>query len=623
AKNSAGYASKTFPINIAVKETKPVINMKSLTEGITGKAYSEQLEASGSNIKWTKTGGTATWAAVSAAGAITGKPTKAGTFTLQLKAANSVGNASATLKITVKDTAPAINTTSLSGGTVGQSYTAQLSFAGSNLKWSKSGTATWAKVSTAGKITGTPTKAGTFTLTVTAKNSGGSVSKEFNITVKDAAPVIKTTSLQNTTTGKAYTAQLSATGKNIKWSISGTAVAWATISTAGKITGTPKTPANYTLTVKAENTGGSVSKKFDIKVTDVKPVLKTSSLKNATTGQAYTAQLSATGANITWCKTGGTADWLSVSASGTITGTPSKGGTFTLSVKAENTGGSASKTLKITVKDVKPAIKTTALKNAAVYKAYTEQLSATGTNVKWSKTGGNATWATVSESGKIIGTPSKIGKFTLKVKAANSAGNVSKQFNIIVTEEVNASVKSNQSVKDREADKIDSNDEIDKTDKTDDAAPQLEPEASNDIAESNASLSIVNSDDINISDIIYAASSTDLIFKISEWTDNNGNAVQVQPENLKIYINGELDENIKVNDDNIFEIMITDNMEVYAEAETEEDTLMSDVVYAAVADGANGDSSKSSGQGHGCNSGFGAIALILALAAVSKFKFKR
>lgn len=83
------------------------------------------------------------------------------------------------------------------------------------------------------------------------------------------------------------------------------------------------------------------------------PVVVTGSLPDGTTGESYSAALSATGGGtITWTKLGALPDGLTLSADGLISGTPTAAGTFSVSFQAENTyGSSAVKTLTITIND--------------------------------------------------------------------------------------------------------------------------------------------------------------------------------------------------------------------------------------------------------------------------------
>ncbi len=81
------------------------------------------------------------------------------------------------------------------------------------------------------------------------------------------------------------------------------------------------------------------------------PVITTSSLPNGTVGKSYNQTLAATGdATITWSRDSGYLPaGLTLNSDGTITGTPEALGTSTFVVKAENSLGSDTKSLSITI----------------------------------------------------------------------------------------------------------------------------------------------------------------------------------------------------------------------------------------------------------------------------------
>ena len=88
--------------------------------------------------------------------------------------------------------APSITTSSLPDGKVGEAYSQALTANGTTpIKWSISGGALPDGLTldeTTGKISGTPTAAGTASFTVKATNSAGSDTKELSITIAKAAP---------------------------------------------------------------------------------------------------------------------------------------------------------------------------------------------------------------------------------------------------------------------------------------------------------------------------------------------------------------------------------------------------------------------------------------------------
>ena len=154
--------------------------------------------------------------------------------------------------------APTITTESLPNGTVGTAYSQTLAADGSDtITWSvTSGSLpTGLSLSEDGKITGTPTTAGTSTFTVTATNAYGSDSGEFTLTIGvQAVTGVKLN--KNTTTIKvggtetltATVEPANATNKAVTWSSDNISV--ATVDANGLVTAVAEGSATITVTTE-------------------------------------------------------------------------------------------------------------------------------------------------------------------------------------------------------------------------------------------------------------------------------------------------------------------------------------------------------------------------------------
>ena len=164
--------------------------------------------------------------------------------------------------------APVITTATLPGGTVGIAYTQTLAATGTTpITWTlDTGTMpTGLSLSTAGVLSGTPTTAASYTLSVKATNSAGSDTKSYTVAVAVAptvghGPVIQTTTIYVGHVGTPYATALHATGTMpITWAlVSGTLPPGLTLNPDGSITGTPTTQGMYTFVVSATNADGTV-----------------------------------------------------------------------------------------------------------------------------------------------------------------------------------------------------------------------------------------------------------------------------------------------------------------------------------------------------------------------------
>ena len=179
------------------------------------------------------------------------------------------------------------------------------------------------------------------------------------------APSITTATLPGGTEGAAYSATLAATGSSpITWSVSnGSLPSGLTFSPAGVILGTPTTAGSSSFTVTATNVAGSDAKAFSITVATVTPPTPptptvtppnmpgNTSLPSGSAGSAYNESLFATGSlPMTWTLVSGNLPpGLTLLPDGTISGTPTQEGTYTITVTVSNSAGSATSVITIVI----------------------------------------------------------------------------------------------------------------------------------------------------------------------------------------------------------------------------------------------------------------------------------
>lgn len=393
ATNSQGSDSKSYTVNIYILPTLKTTSF----DAYAGYAFSETLKLS-QNISATWTAGTKLPAGLkldASTGDITGKPTKAGTYTIAFTASTSIGNVTGNVifRIAAKPVKPKISTSSLAAGTVDTEYSQALKISGTEpISLTAEGLPDGLDITAAGNITGTPEVTGTFTVKITAENiatelEDNPVTKNVKITIKAKAPVIETPDdLENAVVDEAYDEVQFTTSSGtepIKWTASGLP-SGMTLSTTGLLSGTPKgNPKDYTITIKATNTGGTSAIKVPLKVL-MKPVLTTTKLAYATTDKKYSAKLTAKGTTpITW-----TIDELpdtmsfkqdSKGTTATISGTPVEIETYALAITLENEAGETETSVDLTVKGVAAKL-TASLAKGTAGKEYTgSKISTTGT----------------------------------------------------------------------------------------------------------------------------------------------------------------------------------------------------------------------------------------------------
>ncbi len=454
------YDPDEYPDPVPDPVEAPKITTSTLAAATLNSAYSAQLSATGgSPMTWTVTSGTLpAGLALSTTGILSGTPTTDGTYEFTVEVSNTGGKDTKSLSITVSKSAPVvvvpvITTETLPAATRGTAYSAALTAASdAPVTWSATGLPAGLAIDgSTGAISGTPTASGTFTVAVTATNSGGSVNKTFTLTVAEPVPVgtrptITTTEIPPATKDVPYSVILEATGTApITWSVlapglpAGLEINESTGEISGTVKGVYASSGPISFAVTATNSAGSHTRTFTLTFIEppTAPTITTrSNLGTFMVGDNVSVLLSVIGTRpITWTAEN-LPDGITISDSGLISGTASKAGTFSIEITATNSLGSASGTFTMTVKEtaVAPSITTTAnLGSFKVNENVSIQLEATGTTpITWLHTDGEIpAGLALDENGLLSGTLTKAGTYTFLVSATNTAGSVSRNFTLV------------------------------------------------------------------------------------------------------------------------------------------------------------------------------------------------
>lgn len=186
-------ASKVFSLTVNSSGSTPTptpslgtisITTTSIPSGVAGNYYTASLASNPSGASWSLNGSLPSNLSLSTSGTISGYPTVSGTFNFAVSAVSGTASANKSLSITI---APLqITTQSLSGGSVGNTYSSTLTSNGTNLTWSVSSGNLPSGLnlnSQSGLISGTLNRAGNYNFTITASNSYARASKSFSVNV--------------------------------------------------------------------------------------------------------------------------------------------------------------------------------------------------------------------------------------------------------------------------------------------------------------------------------------------------------------------------------------------------------------------------------------------------------
>jgi Putative Ig domain len=154
---------------------------------------------------------------------------------------------------------PVITSATTASGTVGSAFTYQIVATNSPTSYGATGLPAGLTVSTTtGLISGTPTAAGTSTVTLSASNSGGTGNATLALTISNsAAPVITSATTASGTVGSAFTYQIVATNSPTSYGATGLPAGLSVSTTTGLISGTPTAAGTSTVTLSASNGAGT------------------------------------------------------------------------------------------------------------------------------------------------------------------------------------------------------------------------------------------------------------------------------------------------------------------------------------------------------------------------------
>jgi len=447
--------SRSYTLRIGTNSL--TVTPASLPNGSQGTPYSTSVGASGGSGSYTfsiSSGSLPSGLSMDAAGNITGTPTGTGPSTFTVRAVDTFNNfGTRQYTVTIGSNILTLSPNSLPGATVGTGYSQTVTASGGTAPYTfavtsgslPNGLTLTASGAQAGRISGTPSAAGTFNFTVQATDpSFNTGSKAYSIVVAAAPLVIGPASFPAGTVGTAYNQSVTASGGTGPYDfdvLSGSLPTGLSLNTStGAITGTPTVGGSFTFTVQVtDQTPTTGTKQFTINIGSNILTVSPPTVPNGTQSSPYSATVTASGGTgpYTFAVTAGSLPaGLSLSSSGDITGTPTGSGASTFTIRATdslNNTGSRSYTVNIGTNSL--TVSPPTLPPGTQNVAYNRTLSAAGGTGPYTfalTSGALPAGLALSSGGVISGTPTVTGNFAFSVQATDSVNNTGSQAYTLV-----------------------------------------------------------------------------------------------------------------------------------------------------------------------------------------------
>jgi len=198
-----------------------------------------------------------------------------------------------------------------------------------------------------GVISGSPTKTGTFSVNVQAKNLYGTASTNITLTISGGA-IISATSAPGVI-GVPFGYQIAADNNPTAYSASGLPAGLRCDTGSGAISGTPTQIGTFSVNVQARNLYGTASATISLTISGGAIISPTTAL--GVIGVPLSYQIVADNNPTAYSASGLPTGLRCDTGSGLISGTPTQIGTFQVNVQARNLRGTASATLSLTISD--------------------------------------------------------------------------------------------------------------------------------------------------------------------------------------------------------------------------------------------------------------------------------
>ncbi|MEA2239569.1 MAG: hypothetical protein QOC81_4293 [Thermoanaerobaculia bacterium] len=450
----------TFPITVSVTDangcsgTGPTYNLviscqtinvtpPAVNTGVAGSPFSQTFTQSGAigTASFAVTSGTLpSGLALAANGVLSGTPLQTGTFAITVTVTDSngcTGSANYTLTITCQTitvTNPAVSS-GTAGAAFSQTFTQSGAIGSATFSLASGTLPAGLSLSASGVLSGTPTQTGSFPITVKVTDANGcsGTGPTYNLTIACQTITVTNPSTNVGVAGQAFSqsfAQSGAIGGATFTLASGTLPSGLSLSASGVLSGIPTQTGTFPITVTVTDGNGctGTGPTYNLTINCQSITVTAPANLTGTVGVAYSEQFTQSGGigAATFTISGALPAGMSFAADGTLSGTPTQGGSFPITVTATDSNGctgSVSVTLTIgcqTITVTNPGV-SSGTAGSPFSQTFT-QSGANGTATFSLASGTLPSGLTLSSTGVLSGTPTQTGSFPITVKVTDSNG---------------------------------------------------------------------------------------------------------------------------------------------------------------------------------------------------------